>query len=81
MDKPNVDQIIVRTKEEADRVVDAMSKLLKRHGVLYVSDLKVMVGLDASYIDEKWGWTTLDSMNISEVNDGFSINLPSIEQF
>jgi hypothetical protein len=80
MVKSNFDHIVFRTKEEADTVVEAMSNLLERFKVVYLGDLKDLVGLETSYIDQKWAWLNLDGIKISEVSDGFSIDLPPMEE-
>jgi hypothetical protein len=77
--KPNLNNVIVVSRSEADLLVESMSALLERFKVVYLSDLKDLVGLDTSRIDQMWGWTNLDAIEIKQVREGFSINLPPLE--
>lgn len=70
------DEIILKTRSEAEGVIDRMYELLEKHTTVSVSDLYELVGIEGSYVDEKWGWTDLRGADVRRVSDGYLLNLP-----
>lgn len=74
-----LDDIILATRIEAGEVLARMDDLLKRYETVSVSDLYDLLGLEGSYVDEKWGWTNLDDADVRRVRDGYLLILPERE--
>jgi hypothetical protein len=70
------DEIILPTRSEAEGVIDRMYELLEKHNAVSVSDLYELVGIEGSYVDEKWGWTDLRGADARRVSNGYLLNLP-----
>jgi hypothetical protein len=76
----NSDEIIIGSRAEAERIVEEMFKDLERYQVVTWGSLKEMLGLETSFIDQKWGWTHLHGTDIRQVRDGYLIDLPPMEE-
>jgi hypothetical protein len=74
------DEIIIGSRAEAERVVEDMFKDLEKYQVVTWGSVKEMLGLETSYIDQKWGWTYLHNVNIRQVREGYLIDLPPMEE-
>jgi hypothetical protein len=74
--------IIVQSREEAEDVVEQLMDVLDKYQVVSLADLMATVGLEhqSSHIDNKWGWTYLNNVEIRQVRDGFLIDLPPLEE-
>jgi hypothetical protein len=77
--KRELNEYILRTKEEAERVVELLIELVDQYGVATVSDLMDMLDLTSSPIDNKWGWTHLGKIEIRQIREGYLIELPALE--
>ncbi|MET0785759.1 MAG: hypothetical protein ABWY25_03560 [Paenisporosarcina sp.] len=77
--KRDLNEYIVSTKAEAERVVELLVELVDQYGVATVADFYDMLGLTSSHIDNKWGWTHLGKIEISQVREGYLISLPPLE--
>lgn len=71
-----LDDILLATRIEAETVLDRMYDLLREYDMVSVSDLYSLLGLSSTYIDQKWGWTNLQSSDIRRVRDGYILILP-----
>lgn len=76
---PDFDEIILATRIEAETVLDQMDDLLRRYETVSIGELYEMLGLDASYTYEKWGWTDLSDAKIVRVRNGYLLELPRAE--
>lgn len=75
-----IDHIILSSREEANLVVETMMEILDRYEVVTYADLLEMVGLPSSEaVDNKWGWTYLNNIEIRQIRDGYLIELPDLE--
>ncbi len=52
-------ELVFLAKEEAELVLERMNDIIKAFKVVYVADLKNLVGLPTTYVDNKWGWIDL----------------------
>jgi hypothetical protein len=77
--RQELDDILLATRVEADTVLDRLYDLLKEYELVSVSDLYSILGLSASYVDNKWGWTDLTGSNVRRVHDGYILELPKVE--
>jgi hypothetical protein len=72
--------VILISREEAELVVERMIDIIDKYDAASLSDLYVLLGLNSSPIDNKWGWTFLNNVEIRQVRDGFLIELPELEE-
>lgn len=73
------DEIILRTRPEAEEVLDRLFELMSKYELATVADLYAMVGVKADYTDEKWGWLDLRGAEIVRVRAGYLLDLPRPE--
>ena len=82
MNDYKVDDIILDTREDAEKVVDQLNEVVDTYGSASVSDLYELVGLQGNFKDNKYGWTDVSSakVNISsnqdEINYKLTIDVP-----
>lgn len=72
-------ELIVISRTDAENVVERLSDIIDKYEVASVADLHALVGLPATYVDNKWGWTNLAFANIKQVREGYLIDLPPVE--
>lgn len=70
-------EVLVATRIEGEKVLDLMSELLDRYGLVRVSDFNAAVGITGSFTDEKWGWTELRNTSLRRVYDGYLVIMPN----
>jgi hypothetical protein len=71
------DEIVLETRPEAEAVMDQMYEFLSRYNVVLVADLYGMVGITATHVDNKWGWTDLRGTGVSRIRGGgYLLDLP-----
>jgi hypothetical protein len=74
------DDIILPSRTEAEEVIDRMFDLVSRYSSATVADLYDLTGLEASHVDNKWGWTDLRGSGVSRTRSGgFLLDLPDPE--
>jgi hypothetical protein len=72
-------EIIVVSRDEAELVVERLSDIIDMYDAASVADLHDLVGLPTTYIDNKWGWTSLQYADVKQVREGYLIDLPAVE--
>lgn len=77
--RTTINDLVFQTREEAAIVLERMVDVVDTYDVVSVSDLKELVGLDSSPVDNLWGWTYLDNVQIRQVRDGFILDLHPAE--
>ena len=70
------DEIVLRTRGEAEDVISCMDELMDRYGIVSVGDYYDLVGIESDYTNEKYGWTDIRSARVIRVRDGYTIKLP-----
>lgn len=73
------DEILLATRPEAEEVIDRLFDLLNRYEQATVRDLYDLVGINASFTDEKYGWTDLQTATVERTREGYLLNLPKPE--
>lgn len=73
------DEIILKTRVEAEEVLDRLDDLCDRYDAASVADLYELVGVSGNYTDDKWGWTDIRGAGIQHVRGGYLLNLPKPE--
>ena len=71
--------VLVEDREEAELVLQNLYEALAAYDVVSVSDLKTLVGLPQTYVDDKWGWSSLKGSTIRHTRGGWLIELPQPE--
>lgn len=69
-------EIILRSRSDAEDVLEALSSLLDQYDVATVADLYELVGITGSFTDDKWGWTDLRGTRIVREHQGYLLLLP-----
>ena len=70
------DDIVYSSHEDAESVLNAMSDILDRYRIVKVADLFDLSGITPNPTDYNYGWTDIRSASISQVSEGFIVNLP-----
>lgn len=74
-----VGEVIVTTREEAESVVEQLTEIISKYDVATVGELYDLLGLATTYVDNKWGWTFLNRVEIRQIREGYLIDLPPAE--
>jgi hypothetical protein len=79
--RASTDDIILYSRVSAELVLDRLYELLERFGVVTVRDLRELVGLPTTYLDERCGWTKFyaSQTHILQTNKGYMLDLPPTE--
>lgn len=70
------DDIILKTRGEAEEVLTKMDELIDMYGTVAVADLYDLVGISGNYTDNKYGWTNIRNAEPVRVRDGYMLKLP-----
>lgn len=80
INRHEISDIVVSTREEAELVVERLSDILDNYQVVSLADLYDLLGLPTSHVDNKWGWTYINSVPIRQVRQGYLLELPALEE-
>lgn len=72
-------EIVLRTRAEADAVIDSMMDYMQKYEQVTISDLYDLVGIQGTFADEKWGWRDLRGAGPTRINEGYLLDLPRPE--
>lgn len=72
----DVKELTTQTREEAVNVIEGLRALISEFRVSTVANLYSLAGIPENFMDERWGWTDLESASVSPVSDGYLIVLP-----
>lgn len=75
----NFDDIILKSRGEAEEVISCLVDLVIDYGEATVADLYDLVGITGNFTDNKYGWRDLSSASVSRVRDGYLLNLPRVK--
>lgn len=75
-----VGDLILSSKDEAETVLERMLDILEKYKVVSLADLYDLTGLPNSHIDNKWGWTYLNTASVRQVREGYLLELPPLEE-
>jgi len=78
--KPRSNEIILASREEAEKVLERLIDIAERYEVASLADLYELCGLQSAHTDNKWGWTYLNNAEIIQIREGHLLSLPEIEQ-
>lgn len=75
-----IKDIIIADRGEAELVVERLIDIIDKYEVASLADLYDLLGLATSHVDNKWGWTHLNNVEIRQIRDGYLIDLPALEE-
>lgn len=76
----DANDIVIPSREDAEQVVERLLDVLDKYDVVSLADLYDLLGLETSHVDQKWGWTYLNNVEIRQVREGYLIELPALEE-
>ena len=76
--RKNVDNIRFDSRETAEGVLKSLTEIINVYGFVTVVDMYDLVGLDAPYTGQKYGWLDLKEAKIIRVRQGYKLVLPEI---
>ena len=70
------DDIIFRSRGDAEHVRNQMMDTIDRYGFVTVADMYEMADLTSPYTSNKYGWTSIRTAEAVRVKDGYILKLP-----
>lgn len=77
--RQDVGDIILVSREEAELVIERLTDIIDKYEVASVADLYDLVGLPSTYVDNNWGWLSLNYANVRQIREGYLLDLPQLE--
>lgn len=74
-DKVDFRNIVLRYREDAERVIDEMKHRIKNDGSVSVADLFDLIDVAGRYTDNNWGWDDERDIGIRRVSSGYLIDV------
>lgn len=72
--------LVLASREEAELVLERLIDILDKYETVSMADLFDLTGLPSSHVDNKWGWTNLNTTEVRQVREGFLLSLPPAEE-
>ena len=72
----DLSSIIFERMENAAEVLNSVKRIIDWYGIALVSDLYHVLELPCRPLDNAYGWVSLDTAEIIEVDCGYSLKLP-----
>ena len=72
-------EIVFDTREDAQRVYDAMYDYLDRYDRVPVKELYSLANMPTDFTMNDWGWFDLSDMSIVRVEEGYLLDMPNTE--
>lgn len=72
----NFDDIVIKTRLEAEDVLIRLTGLVEQYDQATVDDLYSAVGITGDYTDRSYGWVNLTRANVVPCRGGYLLNLP-----
>lgn len=73
----NCDDIIFKTRKEAEYILDIMADVIRQYGVVSLADVYDIAGIGSpTYACNKYGWYSVDDGKVVRRREGYSITLP-----
>lgn len=73
------DDFILVSRSEADLVLERLGDIIDQFQVASVADLKELMGIPSTHVDQKWGWVFIGDAAVRQVREGFVLDLPQEE--
>jgi hypothetical protein len=75
-----VNEFVVTKKEDAELVLKLLVEIIENYSVIALADYKELLGLETVHLDNVYGWTQLNNVNILKLQEGYLIDLPPLEE-
>ena len=75
----DIGEIIVASREEAELVLERLTDIVDKYEIASVADLLDLLGLPSTFVDNKWGWTSLGHSGVRQIREGYLLELPTIQ--
>lgn len=75
-EKREIEEIILSSRQEAELVLERLTDIIDMYEVASVADLKDLLGITTNHVDNKWGWTFLNNVEVRQIREGYLIDLP-----
>lgn len=70
------EEIVLASREEAELVLERMGDILDMYNVVQMSDMKELIGIATTHVDNKWGWDNLSDARVRQIREGYLLDLP-----
>lgn len=78
-DRVDIRDIVLRYRDDAERVVDEMAERIRKNDSVSVADLLDLIGETSKYTDNDYGWKDERDIRIRRVSSGYLIDVPEPE--
>jgi hypothetical protein len=75
----DVSDFALYSREQAELVLERLVDIIDKYDVASVADFYELCGQPTSYIDNDWGWSYLNNVEVRQVREGYLIDLPPAE--
>jgi hypothetical protein len=72
----NFDEVVVDSHGEARDIIAEMKYLIDEYGQVTVKDLNELISKTGEFTDDYHGWYNLSSARVTQVRDGYLVDLP-----
>lgn len=72
----DIEYIVLKSRSEAEEVLDSMLAVIEKYESVSIADLKNMISWTAEATDNDWGWDNLSSAQVRRVSGGYLLDLP-----
>lgn len=72
-------EFVFESRVDAEVVLDGMTNLVDQYEVCSIADLKDLMELTGSFVDNKWGWYDLREVKVRPIRGGYMLDLPNPE--
>lgn len=73
------DDIILDSRVECEEVIDRLYAIVEKYEQATVADLYELTDIEATFADDKWGWTDIRGAGVTRVSNGYLLDLPRPE--
>jgi hypothetical protein len=77
--RSEINEIIFPTRDESMLVLEGMINIIDKFETVSVADFYTLIGLPSTYVDNSWGWTFLNNVDVRQIREGFVIDFPAPE--
>lgn len=71
--------IVLKYRQDAEDVVDALYDRIEKYGSASVADLLDLIGQTGAYTDNNWGWDRKQDIGVRRIDRGFLIDVAPAE--
>ena len=70
-------QVIFLSREDAENVLDSLAEQIAQYHVVSLADFYTFADQSSEYTDQAYGWTSVANMWVTQVRDGYIIEMPN----